>query len=637
MAASIRPLNMRSEPVSRTGGIIGDGLLNLIGSPGFNLLTVALREAVQNSWDARRRQNDGSCPEGVRFGVEAVQLAKKQLEALRGEVFTNASRLPQVHPLVEQLSTHGLVIMTMYDRGTVGLDGPMAPGRAPEGGRKANFVDFIFQFGRRKRADTAGGTYGFGKIAFYQLSRARAIIVHTRCEHRGRLQHRLMACSISGGDGEEAGETGRRWWGHLHGQRIGPALGRDASSLARRIGMPRFDGDETGTSVAIIAPDLGDFDDSPRDAVRFLAAETARWFWPRMVRSRKGDGPIRFETRWMDEVIPVPSLDQQPYVTYVRCLAAIDERLDGTPPSPSSDVRCQEVMGKRPVTLLGHLGLGRFLHDPSGTPVTPVPDDEIPVSESAGHHVALMRGPRIVVRYLEGTPLPGGFVKYAGAFLSAEEHEETFARAEPPTHDNWVADASKLDRAQRRTINVTFTRLWEALEEYVRPAQGGQSSDATPLGRIADFLGGALLAGAASGDGARTQRERAARLGGGHHVARRSSTARIVGHGTLTRNGEQTFLDLDVEVDLAPDAIAQRLGLRVAVLLDGSASEATPPSGAGRPEVIAWTNPAGVVTRAAEVVLTAGDGGKWSARISLPRLSKVRLGAELAEEGGASQ
>ena len=43
---------------------------------------------------------------------------------------------------------------------------------------------------------------------------------------------------------------------------------------------------------------------------------------------------------------------------------------------------------------------------------------------------------------------------------------------------------------------------------------------------------------------------------------------------------DRTFLDLDVQVDLAAGTRPQRLGLRVAVLLDGSASEGTPPSGA---------------------------------------------------------
>src|SRR5262245_44898471 len=169
MPTAIRPLNMRSESVSRTGGIIGDGLLNLLGSPGFNLLTITLREAVQNSWDARRRQDDGSCPEGIRFGIEAVRPTDEHREFLQESVFTSASRLPPDHPLGEHLRDPGLVILTMYDRGTVGLDGPTAAGREPEGGRKANFADFIFQFGRRKRAGIGGGTYGFGKISFYLL------------------------------------------------------------------------------------------------------------------------------------------------------------------------------------------------------------------------------------------------------------------------------------------------------------------------------------------------------------------------------------------------------------------------------------------------------------------------------------
>ncbi len=43
-----------SEPYGASGGLAADGILNQLGRPDIEALEVLVREAVQNSWDAKR-------------------------------------------------------------------------------------------------------------------------------------------------------------------------------------------------------------------------------------------------------------------------------------------------------------------------------------------------------------------------------------------------------------------------------------------------------------------------------------------------------------------------------------------------------------------------------------------------------
>ena len=48
-----------SEPYTATGGLAAEGVLNQLGRPDIEPLEVLVREAVQNCWDAKRRDERG--------------------------------------------------------------------------------------------------------------------------------------------------------------------------------------------------------------------------------------------------------------------------------------------------------------------------------------------------------------------------------------------------------------------------------------------------------------------------------------------------------------------------------------------------------------------------------------------------
>jgi hypothetical protein len=150
-----------------------------------------------------------------------------------------------------------------------------------------------------------------------------------------------------------------------------------------------------------------------------------------------------------------------------------------------------DIASQRPKQHLGKLALEKGLAkkrayaDLDGAP--------IPIGERC-HHIALMRQPELVVRYLECESLPSDSAEYAGVFITSEEVDRIFADAETPTHDDWVSNFLEEKRA-RTFVNVAFSRITESASTFVRPtiSQGQGSSETLPLGAFANKLGQLLI------------------------------------------------------------------------------------------------------------------------------------------------
>ncbi|MGH3387443.1 MAG: hypothetical protein ACRDOO_01030, partial [Actinomadura sp.] len=81
--------------------------------------------------------------------------------------------------------------------------------------------------------------------------------------------------------------------------------------------------------------------------------------------------------------------------------------------------------------------------------------------ETLVHHVCLMRPAELVVTYHPGPKPPSEYQSYAGVFRADEALDETYAKAEPPTHDAWHAQS--LEYPGSRFINTTFRRIEDSL------------------------------------------------------------------------------------------------------------------------------------------------------------------------------
>lgn len=619
-------LQMFEEAVQPTGGSKAEGAKRVLGTPSMGQLSVVLREAVQNSWDAKVGSSVG-------FAIHYFKPKSEQKAALLNSVFGNQ---PLKSRIRETVSNDDFAVMVFSDRGTSGLNGPTRADAEVEPGRKRNFVDFVFEIGRDESKSIGGGTYGFGKSSFFSFSNVATICIHTRCLHNDLLEERFIAAHL--GTSVPGKLTGRAWWGRPGGRNPEPTLGADAARLAASIGMPAFSGDDCGTSIMVLGPRISHASDSrpiqeratPLDVVRSLGGSMVQWFWPKMMRKPNGDPEISFKITYEDQAVAVPEpTDYPPFGHYVEALAAIEEfRRSRSQPAAG---RVTEIWSERPQALLGHLCLLRRVKKPRTHVLGDFEEESAKELSDQAHHVALLRQPRLVVKYLAGSKPPSELLDVIGVFLVDErslggEVEKAFSLSEPPVHDDWVPAALEA-RHHKIFVNGALRRIKEQVGEFTTPvAEGAEAQVAQHgLGAFSEMLGG-LLTGTI-GTGARDQPVPGGENRGGGGGSRGvkvtiSGSAILQLHPRFGR-----VLAVPFRVSAGEGKV--KLHAKASVVLDGG-TEREPPEGSDSATVKALLfQPDG----SGKLLEFIGDrvehqkaaAGKWTALATVPADAKVRV------------
>lgn len=463
-----------------TGGLVGQGVENLLGRPRLAPLALVLRESVQNSWDARKRKGRAK----LRFAIRVRDLSTAEEKAFR-RIFgqERAQEPPTTNGLEKELGKKQPIrVLELADFGTTGLSGQTRPDQPSKEGT-SRFVNFMFDFGRAHEESGDGGTYGFGRSSLYAAGRASLILVDSLSDDSGESERRLMACRIgpsfevSSGWGARGRYSGRHFWGRESGPVPQPLVGREAEKVSEQLGLPsRTAAAQSGTTVLIPWP-VAEFDD---------AAEIERMLlyhlWPKMV-SAPGRSPVDFTIEVNGKKHPVrdPGATEE-YRLFVRAL----ELARSGQPGPGVEV----ISTLRPIHRTGYLGVaeGIVRVPPPLTRTESEDDDDAGVPSTALNRVALMRPSELVVRYLpvNGTERVGQ--SWAGVFICEDEPlvRTAFALSEPPAHDDWVSDRLK-DRTKRYIVKKTRESL---IPDGVRRALG--VAVAGPRGDVPD---GPSLAG----------------------------------------------------------------------------------------------------------------------------------------------
>lgn len=484
-------LQLYSEPFAKTGNMAAEGFKRLLGRPTLELLPTMLREGIQNVLDA----SDGKS--GATVLIRLRTLTPEQQQALGGRLLAERPRGDVTRADIDaSLAKPWLRVLELCDFGTEGLSGPTRADAPHDGEEPLNFVNFLRNVGAARDTRHGGGTYGYGKSSLYAMSSCSTIVVDSQTRCAGRDERRLMGCHLGAAfdatldDGTRRRFTGRHWWGMRDGDvSIEPSIGDSATELAAAIGMPARNELQTGTSILVVDPLLGR--DDLRSSIDDII-ETVLWnFWPRMTASTPASKKLRVEVELEGERIAVPPPEEFPPLDLFA--AAIAEHRAGS--SDLKPIRCD-----RPKKLLGNIAIKQGLRAERRGAAARL-DSVIPKQAS---HIALMRPVELVVRYIEGEPLPDRRFDWAGVFVCSDndEVEEAFALAEPPAHDDWIPD--NLPKGNAKTfVRVAMRRLSEIAHPQIRLATpSSDSNDPAPsLAAIAARMGQFLDRVSATGPG----------------------------------------------------------------------------------------------------------------------------------------
>lgn len=483
------------ERLPASGGLSAEGFYKLLGRPSLDPMTVLVRETAQNCWDARP---DGG--RSVRYELELRRVDQDLRRALSGHVFNSASKVGTGLELA--LEDPDLHVLIISDRGTRGLDGPLTADEVSDEGRK-NWANFVLNAGQSKTEGNTGGTYGFGKTIAYVVSQSNAVIIHSRTVHDGKPTTRLIGAAIGQRFiSDRRNYTGRHWWGvNATGVPL-PVEDEAAEQLADLLGMPPFQEDELGTNIMVIAPDLGQR--TPDQAVTFLCESVLWHLWPKLVARPDGVLPMHCSVRHNGEEVMIPDFASRPPLE--RFVEAYKDLVLGEESSLTFQKRAIGRTVPKKMTL-GHLGTVPFAreqrasvddgHDPLNEDAPP---SASPFAEGAAHHVALLRGPELVIDYWPGPIAADPAIEWVGVFRAADEFDSIFARAEPPTHDAWNPDTMD-HRGEKNILRKVLRDIQKAVNERWGTTIAPMPEGAASTAGIADILGHLVLGKAGQGKG----------------------------------------------------------------------------------------------------------------------------------------
>jgi hypothetical protein len=573
------------------GAINAEGIKNQLGRPALDRFVVLIREAAQNSWDARDPDTD----KPLRFEIDLRALDDSRTEKWRKVLSTGAPENDHL-PLRAALESR-LSVLFVSDRGTVGLGGPTRADAVRERERH-DYVSFVLNVGEPRDVEHGGGTYGFGKAVFFLASSASTILVYTRCRNGdGHAESRLAGCALGQAFSSRGrAHTGRHWFGLPTGSDdvVEPLIGDAADAIAEALDFPPF-GDDFGTTIAVLAPNLHDL--APEAAVERMSHAVLWHLWPKIVDY--GDGPAMRVAISLDGVeIELPEPTTHPAVRHFA--AALKDLED-------AGELITHGPGARPI------GRIRLLTTFEPPPVVDEVASELGL-DSGIRHCCLLRMPELVVEYRQGPAMPDERIWYAGVFKALPEVDTIFAQSEPPTHDAWVPD--QLEDRERSIVRTTLRHIDKRLKSHAAPRTsepiGGSADGLAGMSRI---LGGLLTP--ASGGGAGP-------TGGGN----RSKTTR---RSTIQMIGSPYWTDVDGQVVLAQpfEVTARRtvtLQAETAVRVWGGTEKADEaPLGADAPELIGWRRRDGPLHPPGRIAIEPTEGGRWEALVAVPADTMTRI------------
>ncbi len=507
----------RSNYSGKIASIVKNVTLNNPGVLGLGAIgekrpsdeaSLLAREAVQNSWDnARDRAAATGVAANCHLEFRFMELRNQEKAAFvqaagLHELANRADRLnrikqgfadPETYEKLDDLD-HPLRVMQLVEvSGTTGMYGPWS-------GKKSRLNLAMLNVGFNRKGEGGGGSYGYGKAALIRCSGVRVVAAYTAFNKSitdgtpsipDDADRRFIAVNYwEEHDLDELEFTG---WARLGTGSDGtePFEDKEADEMASKFQIDLRDPAETskiggiGTTLVVVDPIV-----QPQDVL--LAVE--RYWWPALV-----DKAWRLEIAVVDysgeELRPNPAMnpDLSPFVKAYKSMKAIDGRtgkgLDKKRHKYLSEYR---LPGAGQKVIPGMLSMD--WDDTEGSWTWP-PDDDDTAHRSL---VALCRGPRMVVSYLEieGRGIKPPYLR--GVFITSDDKTNSLlTQTEAGMHLDWATDGHDPDVdpdayvLAKKIISDIKSKIKEGKKALFRPARTTSRSHLPELARFMEnFFGG---------------------------------------------------------------------------------------------------------------------------------------------------
>lgn len=263
---------------------VGSGVLKALQNNSMPHVDLLVREAIQNSLDA-------SCTDvkSVDVSVDVGKFSNKKLFDL----------LEGLEPNI--LTRHGqdCTFISVSDKNTEGLTGPLYKENFND--EDGNLNKLIYHLSRPQEREGSGGSWGYGKTIFYRVG-IGMVIYYSRIKLKDTYQERLAVAHIE--DEKSSSnyikyppgmtKSGIAWWGELYDStRTIPTIDSELiSEILSVFNIPRYKGDETGTTVIVPYIDESDLLNHNRpehpnknwylNLSDYIDVAIQRWYAPRL-------------------------------------------------------------------------------------------------------------------------------------------------------------------------------------------------------------------------------------------------------------------------------------------------------------------------------------------------------------------
>jgi hypothetical protein len=230
--------SLQLQPMQESGAF----LLRALQNEETPLLDLLVRESVQNALDAGRNGNQ-ALPVSVDFYIR-----EHSLDAI-ASTFSEGLNLQMLGK--RYLRTPKL--LEIRDSGTEGLTGPMTFDSVEANGQHGNFLKLVFEIGRTRADDSAGGSWGLGKTCYFRMG-AGLVIYYSRIKTADGYEERLVASLVEDENRVDrlqlTTQTGIAWWGANDSLRA-ITTPEYIHEILKALGVRPFTGRTTGTAIII--------------------------------------------------------------------------------------------------------------------------------------------------------------------------------------------------------------------------------------------------------------------------------------------------------------------------------------------------------------------------------------------------